>query len=63
MENVTRALTRRYVEQGEPTDNGEWHAIDIKDLIANGHRYIEFHYPDTEDDPAPNQVRLLGPGD
>ena len=63
MDNVTRNLTRPLIEQGEPTDTGEWHVIDIHDLLAQGWQYVEFHYPDTEDDPNPNQVRLLKAGD
>jgi hypothetical protein len=63
VDDVTRRLTRRLIEQGEPTDTGEWHSLDIQDLIGQGWQYIEFHYPDGEDDQRPDHVRLLGPND
>lgn len=57
-EDVTKSMTHEFIEQGEPSTNGEWHAVSLAALIEAGWESISFHYPD--DTETPNAVQLHG---
>lgn len=53
---ITRDWLGTQVEQGEPTDTGQWFVLDMEFLAEQGFRYLEVHYDDDSDDP--NAVML-----
>lgn len=57
---VKKEWLRTQVEQGEPTDSGEWFVLELADLIKQGFTYVEIHFPDTtgNDDECPNAVHF-----
>ncbi len=56
---VTRTWLRNQVEQGDPTDTGEWFTLDLDALREQRFQYLEIHLSDQDGDPRPDDVRLL----
>lgn len=55
--NVTRALLAPLVEQPEPSVDGDWYVLAIRDLTALGYTHIQVHF--DHDANEPNAAGLI----
>jgi hypothetical protein len=42
---VTPTLLAPMVEQSEPSVDGDWYVVDLRDVLAKGYTHIQFHFP------------------
>jgi hypothetical protein len=59
---ATQDLLGRYVEQPEPSVDGDWYVLDLQILIREGWTHIQIHFPhvDTDKDTdTPDAVSLI----
>jgi hypothetical protein len=60
-DNVTRALLAPLVEQPEPSVDGDWYVVAIRDLTALGYTHIQVHF--DHDAKEPNAAGLIKAGE
>ena len=62
---VTPGLLAPLVEQPEPSVDGDWYAVDLRGLLAEGYTHIEFHFDSQGDETQvrrPNAASLVKAG-
>jgi hypothetical protein len=60
-DDVTRQLLTPMVEQPEPSTNGDWYVVDLRDLLASGYTHLQFHFDHRFN--SPTAAGLIKDGD